>query len=422
MSKFSFIHTSDLHLDSPFKGISRMNDELGELCKNSTFNAFKNIINIAIKREVDFVLFAGDIFDSSIRSLAAQSSFFKGLEDLNLNDIRSYIVHGNHDPTNEWLSSFKYPSLATVISCDDIESIPVTDKNDIQIATIRALSFRNKECNINMVNNFPQKDDHYFNIGLLHCSVGDDEEHSTYAPCSMNDIRLLNYDYWALGHIHKPKILQQEYPCVVYCGTPQGRSSKECGEHGCYYVEVDNNTISNFEFTTTDVIRWLDFKVDITNIESFNEMLDLIDQQLNALRSDNYNLEAILLGLSIDGKSDLHKELVAKRDEIIDLINDYCETEASFPKIYIQKLNLLTKSITSIEDLKKNDDFISYLLNKIDEARTNDDLFNQIKAELNPLIQNSSLKNFFDESLTNPDEIRKLLNEVEERCIDLFSE
>lgn len=422
MAKFSFVHTSDLHLDTPFKGISRINDELGELCKNSTFDAFKNVINFAIKKEVDFVLFAGDIFESNIRSLAAQSRFFKGLEDLNQNGIKSFIVHGNHDPSTEWLSSFKYPLLANVISCHNIESIPILNQIDIQIATIRSLSFQNKECSNNVVKDFPQKDDHYFNIGLLHCSVGDNAEHSSYAPCSLQDIRSLNYDYWALGHIHKPQILQKEYPCVVYCGTTQGRSSKECGEHGCYYVEVNNNTISNFRFISTDVVRWLNVNINISNIESFNEMLELIDQQMNNLRSDNQTLKAILLSLSIDGQSNLHKELSARRDELIELINSSCGLDVCNPKIYIQKLNLLSKNLITVEDLKKNNNFVADLLNKIENAKTNSTLFNQIKAELTPLIQNNSLRNFFDDSLKGSDQIKELLNEVEYRCVDLFSE
>ncbi|WP_054754955.1 metallophosphoesterase [Piscibacillus salipiscarius] len=66
-----FLHSADLHLDSPFKGLSHLPEPIYKDVLNSTIVAFKRLIDLAIKENVDFVLIVGDLFDqesSSIKS------------------------------------------------------------------------------------------------------------------------------------------------------------------------------------------------------------------------------------------------------------------------------------------------------------------------------------------------------------------
>ena len=47
---FTFIHTGDLHLDSPFRGMSEINTELSKKLVESTFQAYNKIIDTCINR------------------------------------------------------------------------------------------------------------------------------------------------------------------------------------------------------------------------------------------------------------------------------------------------------------------------------------------------------------------------------------
>ncbi len=94
MKAFSFIHTADLHLDSPFKGISEINKEMSLELTEATFKTFNKIIDLCIGKQVDFLLIAGDIYDGADRSLRAQLQFQKGLERLSKAGINAYIIHG----------------------------------------------------------------------------------------------------------------------------------------------------------------------------------------------------------------------------------------------------------------------------------------------------------------------------------------
>ena len=108
MKSFSFIHTADLHLDSPFRGLRQVDGEIADLLKDATFRAFDNVVELALRNKVDFLLVAGDVYDAADRSLRAQLKFADGLKKLAVAGIRSLVCHGNHDPLDGWC----IPSLA----------------------------------------------------------------------------------------------------------------------------------------------------------------------------------------------------------------------------------------------------------------------------------------------------------------------
>ena len=80
MAQFRFIHCSDLHIDSPFKGLTSQNPALSCVLRESTFKAFQNIARLALQEKVDAVLIAGDVFDGADRSLQAQLKFRRSLK------------------------------------------------------------------------------------------------------------------------------------------------------------------------------------------------------------------------------------------------------------------------------------------------------------------------------------------------------
>ena len=104
MKDISFIHCADLHLDSPFKGLSILPEGLFRRLKESTFLSFQRIVKEAMEREVDFVLISGDLYDGEDRSIKAQARMKKQMELLGEKGIQVFIIHGNHDHLNgNWL-------------------------------------------------------------------------------------------------------------------------------------------------------------------------------------------------------------------------------------------------------------------------------------------------------------------------------
>jgi DNA repair exonuclease SbcCD nuclease subunit len=109
MQEISFIHCADLHLDSPMIGLKNLPSSIKHRLQESTFTAFKKIIDEAIQRKVDFVIIAGDIYDGEDRSLRAQIRFRQEMERLEQQGIAVFIIHGNHDHlSGKWIQ-MKFP-------------------------------------------------------------------------------------------------------------------------------------------------------------------------------------------------------------------------------------------------------------------------------------------------------------------------
>jgi DNA repair exonuclease SbcCD nuclease subunit len=70
---FRFVHAGDLHLDSPFVGLT--NDAppgVAQTLREATIRAWDNVVDLALAEQVDFFLVAGDAFEHANRTLRGQ--------------------------------------------------------------------------------------------------------------------------------------------------------------------------------------------------------------------------------------------------------------------------------------------------------------------------------------------------------------
>jgi len=61
---FRFIHAADLHLDSPFRGLSETSGVLRDQLQSATLHALSRVVDHTINSKADFLIIAGDIYDS----------------------------------------------------------------------------------------------------------------------------------------------------------------------------------------------------------------------------------------------------------------------------------------------------------------------------------------------------------------------
>ena len=116
MESLRFIHAADLHLDSPFRGLANTSPKLRNELQAATLGAFERVVDHTIQSKADFLVLAGDLYDSKDRSLRALVAFRRQMERLAERDVSVYIVHGNHDPLNGWGSEFQLPPNVTTFT------------------------------------------------------------------------------------------------------------------------------------------------------------------------------------------------------------------------------------------------------------------------------------------------------------------
>lgn len=280
MSVIRFIHAADLHLDSPFKGMTELPmDQLTNL-RASTFTAFESLINYALQSTPDFVLIVGDIYDGENRSLRAQLKFQEGMEKLNDAAIPVVISYGNHDHLGGRWTRFDLPNNVHIFNEDVGEKLLNIRGQDV---LIYGFSYKERHVREAMIEHFPVAENlDAIHIGMLHGSLAGDESHAVYAPFRKEELLAKHYNYWALGHIHLRQHLHEEPP-IVYPGNLQGRHRNERGVKGFYEVELSKEG-GTLEFIPASALVFERINISCAGIRHANEWLEACVEALDSFR------------------------------------------------------------------------------------------------------------------------------------------
>jgi DNA repair exonuclease SbcCD nuclease subunit len=412
MSLFSFIHTADLHLDSPFSLMEGSAPELAGILRSATFEAYEKVIQACIEHSVDFLLVAGDVYDGADRSLRAQIAFRNGLNKLDEAGVQSFVVHGNHDPLNGWSSKLDR-APGTHIFGDRLESIPFKKKSDV-LATIQGISYPDRNEKRNLAR-FYRKNGPAFHIGLLHANVGPHTGHQPYAPCTMEDLTATGVDYWALGHVHQRAILSADRPVIVYPGTPQGRNIKEVGEKGCTLVHVHRDGIVELEFIPTDVIQWVKKDLSIGNFQTEQDLIQAIDEICAGI-SKSVIGRPVVLRLCLKGGGPLFHFLMHP-GRVADLLETAREFGMCYsPFIWIERLLIDVRPELDPTVIRDKGNFLGELLRIKGDLLEGEGMDAFAKEATSTLFEDSRAGRFCE--FPRKERLLRLLENAEEICID----
>jgi len=414
---FSFVHTADLHLDSPFKGISEVSEAIGSELTHATFKTFDRIIDLCIERQVSFLLVVGDVYDGADRSLRAQLRFLDGLKRLSDAGIDAYIVHGNHDPLNGWSANLNWPKNVHVYQGQVVGEISV-EKDGEEIAQICGISFHKKEITDNLTSKFPQKADlnkDLFTIGMLHCNVGSNAGHEPYAPCSWKDLTLQNYDYWALGHVHTKDVRNNGKPLVIYPGNPQGLNPKEVGPRGCYLVDVDSSGNPSAEFIEVDSVRWFIEELPIGSLQTEHDLILEVNNCIEKIREESDGRPA-LCRIILTGRGPLYSS-IARKGVLNDILEELRASEAG-EKQFVWVESFVNDAGPEIdrESMLDREDFIGDLFKLFEETYQGDDKLADLREAIEPLFGSKAGRKLLEP--LDDDRLIKLLKRAETVCLD----
>src|SRR5438093_1393827 len=286
MEPLRFIHAADLHLDSPFRGLGEASAGLRNQLQSATLAALSRVVDHTISVKADFLIIAGDLYDSRDRSLRALVAFRKEMERLAERNIPVFVVHGNHDPLNGWGSGFQLPP--NVITFGGRADTEPFIRRGREVAQITGISYTRERVTDNLAASFKPAEGAPYSIAVLHANVGHQSGHADYAPATIEELTAAGFDYWALGHVHTRSVLATEPAMVVYPGNSQGRNPREGGPRGCYQVDVDTYGRAHLEFIDSSAARWANMELSIRN---YSTMDQLIDAMLEKAREESASFE-----------------------------------------------------------------------------------------------------------------------------------
>lgn len=244
-----FIHLSDLHIGKRVNEISMIEDQ--EYILNS-------IINIIDDQIADAVFIAGDVYDKSIPSTEAVELFDRFLFQLSKRNTEVFIISGNHDSSERLSFGSRLidksgihisPVYRGNITQYNVKGVNVYMLPFIKPANVRPYFADEKIetysdavkvaiTNLNIDKTQP-------NILITHqfvtgSSRTESEDISVGGTDNIDAEIFADFDYVALGHIHRPQSCKGEK--IRYCGTPLKYSFSEAGDKKSVTVgEISEN-------------------------------------------------------------------------------------------------------------------------------------------------------------------------------------
>ena len=335
------IHFADLHLGvenygriDPATGLSsRLNDFL---------SAFDQLVEHALENRADLVLFCGDAYKTREPGQTHQREFAQRISRLSNENIPVFLLVGNHDLPN----AIGRATATEIFDTLSVKNVYVTNKPDlykiptpggsvqvVSLPWLRRSAFLSREDTRNLdleqinqrlqqilsdiITTMVVKLDPALpailaaHVWVTGARVGSENmmaighEHSLL----LSNVALPEFDYVALGHIHKQQILS-ENPPVVYSGSLERVDfGEENDEKGFYVIDIEPDAVPgtrtvSFEFHPVNTRRFLTISVDLKpdNPDPTNTILGSIAMHETDVR------EAVVR-LNISLPSNMEKQL-----------------------------------------------------------------------------------------------------------------
>jgi DNA repair exonuclease SbcCD nuclease subunit len=374
-----FIHASDLHIDSPLRGLDRYDGAPVERLRTATRGALERLVDKALGERVDFVLFAGDIYDRDWQDFHTGLFFREQMVRLGRGDIRVFIVQGNHDAQGVISRQLTLPPNVTVFSSRSAQTVKI----DALSVAIHGRSFPERAVDEDLVPSYPPPVSGFFNIGMLHTSLTGRVGHDTYAPTDLPTLVAKGYEYWALGHVHAREVLCEQ-PRIVFPGNLQGRHAKETGAKGCELVTVEAGR-SEAEFVALDVVRWSQVSVPLDGVDRLEALKDAFHKAMEpVLIGTTDRLHAVRVTLT--GPTELHR-LEANQPGTLAAAMHAAAQDISEAEIWIEQVRLELSTPLDRAQAALRQDAVGELVRLVDSiAGDSAELTRWAQAELGDLL------------------------------------
>ena len=311
MAGFRFLHTADIHLDSPLRGLADHDGRIAERVRTAPRAAFEGLVEFAIDEAVDFMVIAGDLYDGAWRDYRTGLFFAGQMGRLNEADIPVFLLYGNHDAESQLTRRLALPGNVRVFG----SRRPETFALDSFGVALHGRSFPNRAVTENLVPGYPPPTRGMFDIGVLHTALDGRPGHDPYAPCDKAELVAKGYDYWALGHVHGREVVH-ENPHIVFPGNLQGRHARETGAKSAYLVSVEDGEVVHLSAVSTDAVRWEVLDVDVAGAGTFEAAVERVRRSMAAAVA---GAEGRMLACRIvlRGRCEAHRRLVADGENLL---------------------------------------------------------------------------------------------------------
>ncbi len=226
-----FMHCADLHLDSP---LAAMDLQKSEVRRNELRAAFTSLTLSAKMNCVDFLLIAGDLFDSEWATKETVALLCREFEKIP--DCKVIIAPGNHDPytNHSYYRRAAFPDNVYIFDSPELSCFDFPEQN----VTVYGYAFTGDKLEGCPLAGHEPENPGRLNLLVAHGDL--DRPYSPYAPIDSKTLAAAGFDYCALGHVHTHdgiRPLGAGY--CAYSGCLEGRGFDETGLKGAILAAAE---------------------------------------------------------------------------------------------------------------------------------------------------------------------------------------
>lgn len=397
------IHSADIHLDSPMRGLARYDGAPVERVRLATRVALANLVDLTLEEGADVLLIAGDLFDGDWRDYGTGACFAREMGRLRDAGVRVVTVAGNHDAASRITKVLRMPDNVRSLSTTAPETVLYEDLG----LAVHGQGFATRAVSDDLSASYPQPVPGYLNVGLLHTSANGRPGHEPYAPCVPEQLAQHGYDYWALGHVHRREVVVADPP-VLFAGCLQGRFIREAGAKGATVLQAEADGTVSLEARALDDVRWALCEVDAAGVDHEDDVWARVAADVETLSADCDD-RLLAVRVLVHGATAAHAALIRSAERLrqqVALVVD----EAAASEVWVERVEARTSPPSSLSP--EGDDAYTELVRSLRVAG-DDGSVAALAEELEPLARKlpAAMRSQFDPS--DPDTIRALLSEVE---------
>lgn len=263
-----FAHIADCHL-----GAWRQ-PELSWL----NFKSFKDAISISIEKKVDFILIAGDLFDSAYPPIDTLKDTFREFRRIKESKIPVFLIAGSHDYSASGKSFLDVLEKAGF--CKNVSKFEEKDGKIILLPTthenVAIYGYPGKKSGLEIdevekikLNDCPG----LFKIIMLHTTLRSAVQNPKVK--AVDDTKLPEADYFAMGHLHISKVNKNKvYPGPTF---PNNLPELEDLKGGAFYI-FDNGKIEKQEIKINQILI-IDYETS-NSLNATDEILKLLEKEI----------------------------------------------------------------------------------------------------------------------------------------------
>jgi DNA repair exonuclease SbcCD nuclease subunit len=399
---FRFVHTADVHLDSPLATLALRDPGLAELIGGATRKAFVAVIDLCLVEEVDALMIAGDLYDGEQTSMKTARFLADQLRRLDEAGVKTFIIRGNHDAESRITKELTLPDSVKVFA-GRAEAVSL-GQGGLE-AAVHGVSFAQKHAPESLLPKFRPPISGCVNIGMLHTSLGGSPAHGLYAPCALSDLHGAGFDYWALGHIHQ-RFEERGRAAIVMPGNPQGRDINEEGPKSATLVAIDDDRKITIEERLTSVAQFERVRIDLAGADDWRDALKRIEKGLEAARAGAES-EHLVARLMLTGATPLAWRLRSDADV---LAEESRMAGAAIGKTWIDKIELDSVAPMRANESAPSTDPVAELRalmeTEVAQSKAFQDALGEIAEELRRNLPHGSRDNLLGQ---DPGELAKIL-------------